>query len=74
VYYTGMENKKINKTPQKDLAKFTHDLRTPISVIRMSIDVFELSQDEKSKKIEDLIKNINKQVESLLKIIQEFEN
>jgi signal transduction histidine kinase len=63
----------MDKTKQ-ELAKFTHDLRTPLSVLRMNLDLYELSKEKTAEKTEEFVKAVNKQVEELLKIIQEFES
>ncbi len=70
-----MSKTKVRKklSPKKDLAKFMHDLRTPLSVMRMSLDIFEMSKEyKKSRKVNELIKTMDKQLDKLLQIIKDF--
>ncbi len=55
--------------------KFIHDLKTPLSVMRMNLDLFELSEEYKlgEKKASDTVKMMNKQIDALLLILSEFE-
>ncbi len=64
----------MKKLPtKKALAKFTHDLRTPLSVMRMSLDIFEMSKEyKKGRKVKDFMKTIDKQLDKLLELIKDF--
>ncbi len=51
--------------------KLYHDLRTPLTVMRMTLDLFELSLEYKAggKKTADTLKMMNKQIDILIKKI-----
>lgn len=68
-----MKNKKTDNEPLK---KLCHDLRNPLSVMKMSTDIYAMSNEFKTTtpKVHKLIETINKQIDILTQRISEEES
>ena len=62
--------------PDKEwFSKFCHDLRSPLSIMRMNLDLFQLSDEYKNggEKTVEFIEKINNQIDILIEKIAEEE-
>ncbi len=63
--------KKVDKTQKikdEDFAKFCHDIRNPLTILRMNLDLFVLSPEYKkeSKEVKKFVDIVEKEVSILI--------